>query len=373
MNSLLLFLTVALSAAPGPDALPSRTELPDPLLAADGTRVATPEDWRRRREEIADLLLDYEYGRMPSAPGNIRVENATATPALDGAATELRAVLALGPGHALRVPVGLFIPRNGKGPFPTVLAIEPVWEDHLRPVARRMVERGYIFAGFRHHAFDADNADRGDGVHPLYPGYDWATLAAWAWGTMRVADYLLTLEAVDPGQLAVTGHSRCGKTALLAGALDERFALVVPHASGAGGAGCYRRSGPDCETLELITDAQRFHYWFHPRLRAFAGREDRLPFDQHFLKALVAPRALLSIEGLGDLWANPLGTQHTWAAAQPVFDLLGAGERNAVHFRPGGHDTTDEDWDTLLEFADHVFFGKPLTREYHRPAFPTTP
>ncbi|MDX9973045.1 MAG: hypothetical protein RBU21_08655 [FCB group bacterium] len=344
--------------------------LPDLLRMNDGTPVANATDWAKRRAEITELLLSREYGHLPPAPGNVRVENATAVPMFEGAATKIEAVLALGPEHRHRMRVGAFIPKGGPGPFPVVLAIEPVWIEPLWPVARKMVERGYIFAGFEKHDVDRDNADRSDGVHPLYPQYDWATLAAWAWGAMRTADYVLTLEAVDPSKLIVTGHSRAGKSALLAGALDERFTMVVPHASGAGGTGSYRAAPKGCETLELITEPERFHYWFHPRLREYAGRVNELPFDQHFLMALVAPRALLTVQGLEDKWANPSGTQLMWLAAQPAFDLLDAGPKNAAFFRPGGHDTTDEDWDVLLEFADHVYFGKPLQRDLYAKPFP---
>jgi hypothetical protein len=127
------------------------------------------------------------------------------------------------------------------------------------------------------------------------------------------------------------------------------------------------------ETLDLITQPKRFHYWFSPRLREFKGREDRLPFDQHFLKALVAPRGLLSVIGLGDVWANPQGTQQMHLAALPVFEFLNAENRAAMWFRDGGHDEEPRDWDALCDFADFVFFGKPRGEAFNRLPFPDTP
>ena len=121
--------------------------------------------------------------------------------------------------------------------------------------------------------------------------------------------------------------------ALLAGALDERFALVVPNGSGAGGAGASRILGPGAESVGMNDKP----HWYHERIQSFGGREDRLPFDQHFLKALVAPRALLCLESSDDLFANPEGTRATTAAARPVFELLGRPEANAICFRRGGH------------------------------------
>jgi hypothetical protein len=350
---------------PGVDQLPATEGLPDPFRFLDGSRVGNREDWKRRRQEIIRILSYYEYGHMPPAPDKLDVQETETKVALDGQASETRVVLSLGPQRQVRIRVGVFAPRGTKRTsFPVLLAVEPVWHDSLKPVARLVVERGYIFAGYDKHDVAKDDPNRSDGVYALYPEYDWGTLAAWAWGGMRVLDYLLTRKDVDRSRIAMTGHSRAGKTALLAGALDERIALVAPHASGAGGAGCYRIMGKGAETLALITHPQRFAYWFHPRLAPFAGKENRLPFDQHFLRALVAPRTVISLEGLGDLWANPLGSKAAYEAAQPVFDFLGASDKNAIYFRPGGHDMTIEDWKALLDFADRVFFGKPTTRKF---------
>jgi hypothetical protein len=358
---------------PGPDALPSIPGLPDPFLFSDGTRVNTPDDWQRRREEIITMLLRHQYGAMPPAPDSVRAETGNPEPVFDGLGTYRAVTLRVGPGDGIPVRAGLYVPSGGDGLHPVVLALEPVWDPALEPVAQEMLSRGYAFAGYALEDLDRDDADRSDGLHPLYPEHDWATLSVWAWGAMRMVDYLLTCPEIDAGRIAITGHSRRGKTALLAGALDTRIALTAPHASGAGGAGCWRFNNPDAESLDAITDPERFGYWFVPGFRAFAGREDRLPFDQHFLKALVAPRGLLCYEALGDPWANPGGTWITTRAAGEVFSFLGAADRNAAWWRPGGHAMTPDDWTALLDFADVVFFGKPPARDFGRNPFPVVP
>jgi hypothetical protein len=134
--------------------------------------------------------------------------------------------------------------------------------------------------------------------------------------------------------------------------------LVIANGSGCGGAGCYRIEGEKVETLGKITEPDRFAHWFHPRLRWFDGREDQLPFDQHMLKALVAPRALICTEADEDHWANPLGTRATTLAAQEAFEFLDAGTKNGLHHRPGTHDLTPADWQAILDFAEWHFFGK---------------
>ena len=83
-----------------------------------------------------------------------------------------------------------------------------------------------------------------------------------------------------------------------------------------------------------------------------------MPFDQHCLKALVAPRALLSIEALDDLHANPSGTWQTYAAAREVYKFLGHPDKIGIYFRYGIHEQNLDDWTVLLDFADQLFFDK---------------
>jgi hypothetical protein len=97
---------------------------------------------------------------------------------------------------------------------------------------------------------------------------------------------------------------------------------------------------------------------------------DRLPFDQHSVKALVAPRALLSTEALGDLWANPEGTQRTHLAAKQVYEFLGATDKTAIYFREGKHEHNADDWNVLLDFADKTFFNRAVERKFDNLAFP---
>lgn len=346
---------------PGVDQLPEIAELPDPLRSS-GEKITTAEGWGERRAEIKRMLLYYEYGHMPPAPGNVTVRSMTRSNLFSGAAEEQRLLLSMGPQDRIEMHARLVIPTAPKGPHPVLLqntnALGKI------PIEEEIIRRGYMIAEYLRTDLDPDANGIVGPAQEVYPEYDWATLAVWAWGGLRMVDYLQTLEFVDKGKIAITGHSRGGKTALLAGALDERIALVNPNGSGCGGAGCYRIEGPKSETLAAITDPKRFSYWFHPRFRDFAERESQLPFDQHFLKALVAPRALLSTEALEDYWANLVGTVATYRAAQAVFDFLGASEKNGIHFRPGKHNHSAEDWRALTDFADKHFFGKTVATRF---------
>lgn len=339
-------------------------QLPDPLQFNDGKRVKTAEAWKARRGQIVDMVLSIEYGHIPPSPENVVVKLEAAPEMLnDGKTTHRRVLLKFGPKQCLEMAVDLYLPNNAAAPIPTVVRVGL----DEKPSAQ-LNARGYAYACYDQHALDPDPKEGTDVVGPAqaaYPAYDWGSIGVWAWGASRALDYLLTLPELNRDQFIVTGHSRGGKTALLAGALDERFAMVVPNGSGCGGAGCFRVMGPNSETLELITSPKRFKSWFQEDFGKYGNREDELPFDQHFVKALVAPRLLLSTDALGDLWANPLGTQATYLAVQPVYDFLGAGANNAIHFRAGGHDQLPEDYAALLDFADLHFRGSPSATRFN--------
>ena len=346
---------------------PAVGELPDLFTFDNGDPVESPEDWERRRTELKAMLLYYQYGEIPRRPNRVEAVEKNQAPHPSGMGTVETVTLEIDGDETLRFRAVLYLPKHA-GRRPVVIREEGNLGG--RAESPIFMEKGYIFIEYARHDLDPDR-DRVVGpAQAAYPNHDWETLAVWAWCGMRLIDYLESRGDVDLARIAMTGHSRGGKMALLAGALDERIRLVVPHQSGAGGAGCYRFLGPGAETLSQNDKP----HWYHERIRWFGEQEERLPIDQHVLKALVAPRALLCTESLDDEFANPLGSLVTSVAAQPVFEFLGAPERNGIHFRRGGHSTTKEDWQRLLEFADWVFFdrqpGNP--RDYWREAIPLT-
>ena len=332
------------------ETLPSIRELPDLFSLSDGTRVATTEQWQQRRLEMKQIIQYFAYGHLPPRPDHITAEvRETRNLAKHPGATRQLIRLSIGSRSKLAVDISIHRPKS-KQPCPVIVI--PVHRITELPCLPMVLERGYALVQFERDDLDPDKSDVVGPAQSAYPDSDWGTLAVWAWGAMRVVDYLESRHDLDLDRIVLTGHSRDGKVALLAGALDERFALVAPNGSGCGGAGCFRNTGSTSESLEQVTDPKRFGYWFHPRLRWFAGREDQLPFDQHFLKALIAPRPLLCTEARGDVWANPMGTRRTSIAARDIYSFLDAKDKIGLTYRDGQHDQTLEDWQALLDFAD---------------------
>jgi hypothetical protein len=350
--------------------LPAVKDLPDPFLFNDGSRVQSPADWARRRKEIVEAVLTYEYGRLPPAADNVKAEvlstGPTTRPAEMPGAREETLKLTMGPSNGVSTHLVLTIPATSEAhrpPFPVIVKGDLCWGRVIPASAATVVNRGYILAEFDRTEIAIDRKGvRSGGVYDAYPDFKGGALSAWAWGYHRCIDYLLTRPDVDGKRIAITGHSRGGKATLVAGITDERIALVAPNDSGCGGCGCYRYQAPKSETIEMITKS--FPYWFEPGFPEFIGHVDQLPIDQHSLKAAVAPRAIFETEALADLHANPEGSQVTHAAAKEVYEFLGIPQKIGIVYREGKHDQMTSDFEALVDFADFQFYGRRGERKF---------
>jgi len=406
--STLMLLSTAQADFPAPKSLPSRPELPDPLVMSDGSRVSNAKEWtEKRRPELKALFQHYMYGTIPPAgrvTAKVLHEDAKA---FGGRATLREVALSALPGHEFRLLI--VVPNARKGPVPCFVGpnfsgnhtlvddpdvvIPSGWMYPSRPGVKdnkateegrgkqkdvwsleQSVERGYAVATFYNGDIDPDRADVRGG-RPLLPkDLETATIACWAWGIHRAVDYLTTLKGeVDPKRIAAVGHSRLGKTALLAAAFDERIAMAIPLQAGTGGSAPSRPIGSNADKAESVKRINTsFPHWFNAAFKEFNDDPTRLPFDQNCLVALCAPRPVLFSNAEEDLWANPEGQFEVLRAADPVYRLLGAGglEAKAVpplgklvdsrlgyFIRAGKHSMTREDWEAFWAFADK-HFGK---------------
>jgi len=356
---------MASPAYPDVPNMPVIKDLPDPFVLPSGKRITMRNEWTERRLQIQDMLLHYEYGHLPPFPTNLKATRLSSSLVGAGTMQEDRILITSGLHNGVKFHLDLLIPQGKQGPFPVILTGDP----GPTPIPDEVVRRGYILAQFDRTEIAPDDASRDKGVYPIYSEYDWGVLAAWAWGYSRAVDYLLTRPDVDAKRIAVAGHSRGGKAALLAGALDERIALTAPNESGTGGASPFRLPGKGSESIAKITG--RFGYWFHPRLQEFVGHEGQMPFDQHFLMAMVAPRALYLNAAMEDPYSNPLSTQQAYLAAKQVYAFLGKSERIGWRSHEGGHSFDADDWRALLDFADKQFFLRSVQTQFNNLPFPS--
>ncbi len=412
-------IATATPPLPAVGELPDHPALPDPLLANDGTRLTSPAQWPARRAEIERTLAYYATGAMPPAPGNVSGRELKSATLLDGAVRYRLVHLSFGPDRKLGFDVAVFAPAAATAPCPTIVflsfgptpggtplpllphppgqgkgvnALLPVDPAAPPPPAhtpdpaagdpekfaaahRDVFRRGYALATYHYQDTGEDTTLRlADGswafrttrYYPAYPNYDWGLLAGWAWGASRVVDFLETQPFVDKSKLVIAGHSRLGKATLVAGAFDPRFALVAPVGTGGGGTGVYRFSGEGRGGKEGLDEMmKKYPNWFSPHLHQFRGHADRLPFDQHWFIALVAPRPFIALEGTADPVSLASAVERSLRAAQPVYDLLGAPAKLGVHYAVHGHAFAPDDWAALLDFADQELLGKKVARSFH--------
>ncbi len=400
---------------PSPADLPENPLFPDVLTMRDGAKIATAAEWKSKRApELRALFQHYMYGANPAAKnvsGKLLREDKAA---LGGKATLREFDVDCGlaaPVHLLVVipnkqeKAACFLGMNFYGNYQLLpdpaIAMPKGWVGDKFPGAvpnraaeagrglekdvwalEQSIDRGYAVATFFSGDVVPDDKAIGEVALAKIRGNDaprgaadTATIAAWAWGFSRMLDFVATVPEIDAKRVSTVGHSRNGKTALLAAAMDERFAMAIPSQAGSGGSAPSRVSAelaelqkngrPKAETIAVINT--NFPHWFCENFKAFREAPTKLPFDQHCLIALCAPRPVLLSNAEEDAWANPDGQFALIAAAAPAYTLFGhtlklpatrpapselLSERVGYFIRPGKHSMTMGDWKVWLDYAD---------------------
>jgi len=359
--SLVSLFYLARSACPSlPSTLPTSaqlaniTELPSPFKFFDGTALNSTSDWDCKKGELATLTKFYEYGDYPPAPDTVKGTVSGST---------LNIAIASGSNKAT-LTATLSLP-SGSGPFPAFI--------NAGGLPATFTSRGFALVTLTLPNIAADSNSKTGTFWSVYPKANTGVLLAWAWGYHRVIDVLLdgAVPQIDGKRVAVIGHSRYGKAALAAAAFDSRVTLGVPMSSGLSGVGPYRFFYEQNGDAEHLSNAYGYApWWYTPNLAQFQNSVGHLPFDQHDVVALVAPRSILITEGLQDYWTNPEGTSVVFSASQIIFKWLGVESNIGINFRNGDHGPTSDDWNAILDFADWKLQGKTVTRNFTNAYFP---
>jgi hypothetical protein len=398
MRFFLLFtltLSSSLMALP-PGLHTDESKVPDfelPLLFPEGTSAAKWND--DLRAETLTLFEKEMFGKVPAISRKASAKLGKKVPDfLNGKAVLQEVVVSLvGKEEGPKLNLLIITPSSAKGPVPvflglnfkgnhTIHATEEITVGGESQVARgeragrwqveKIIDRGYGLVTAFYGDIDLDKNDGfKDGIHGAVEssekrdGSSWGSIAAWVWGLSRGLDFLETYEPVDGSKVVAFGHSRLGKTSLWAGATDERFAGVISNNSGCGGAALSRRAFG--ETVGRINKS--FPHWFCENFHAYGKRENELPFDQHQLVALMAPRPVYIASAQDDQWADPKGEFPSAKHADPVYRLLGkdgldqeempkvdqpVGKTIRYHMRSGKHDVKAYDWEQYLKMMDEL-------------------
>ena len=322
------------------------------------------------REEMLEFMQREVYGYLPAKPEQVEfTSKALLRPNFAGKAVmhQVTADCLLADGKSFSFPFyAIFPTAAGKHPFFVHIKFTGNIPDPNQPT-EELIDNGYAVLCFDYRDVTSDDENMTNGLAGvLYPDgkrrpTDPGKIAMWAWAAQRLMDYAETLDCLDLSRAVVCGHSRLGKTALLAGATDTRFSFVYSNDSGCSGAAISRE-----KVGESVTRiSTRFPYWFCEQYWRYRNREQEMPFDQHYLLASIAPQKVLVGSATEDEWADPLSEQLGCLAAAPAFpNGFVCPDRTAVagegfldgdigyHLRQGMHYFSRQDWHQLIKFID---------------------
>ncbi len=396
LAALYSFLTVFGNTIPR-DAL-------DPSLQETirGEPITSSEVWEQEKPLLRELFEREVYGAFPQTSLSFTHERRVLDDAAyDGRATVEEVVL-VSDEAGLRIPIVLITP-HAEAPVPLIVASTfcashtafpeyPVEKPAVYPgmcdqensqgivhtifgtyidrfPVERLLDEGYALASFYTGSIVPDSNEHAPealarlsevSTKPVS-----GIISAWAWGYTQVMHALEVDRRLDPSRIALYGHSRDGKAALLAGAFDESVDAVIAHQSGTGGVKPSRRNVG--ESLQSMME--NYPLWFDTQFLTYAGQEEGLPIDQHFLVAMMAPRPLLATGARQDKWADPKGSFMALRDAEYVYELYTGrdaftaekltnfmpNDPLAFFMRPLSHGTRESDWEAFITFLNAHF------------------
>ena len=325
------------------------------------------------REEMLDIVQAQLFGYLPPRPEKISFEteeNIIPKFCAGKAVCHKVTVNTVINGKEFSFPFLATLPTDEeKHPFFVHINFRDLNPDRYMPT-EELVDNGFAVLSVWYNDITTDDGDFTNGLAGVLfengkrNDTDCGKIAMWAWAAQRILDYAETLpDKLDLSRSVVCGHSRFGKTALFAGATDERFAFSYSNDSGCSGAAIARGTAPGGERVADI--CRNFPFWFCENYKKYCNNEYNMPFDQHYLVASIAPRKVLIGSASEDKWADPLSEMLCCVASSPAFvngfkyedrppqidDKFFDGDIG-YHMRKGLHYFSREDWLRLIEFVN---------------------
>jgi dienelactone hydrolase len=317
-----------------------------------GSPSLTEKAWQTRRAACR-RILDVFLGAPPS---NRTALNETVVDETRTRNVVLRMVqYDVEPGD--RILAYLLLPANLRGRAPAVVCPhqttqaakkEPAGLAGNRELhtALHLAERGYVTLTYDALCF-GDRHDRTSGHYgdamPFYRrAPEWSLLGKMLWDLSRGIDYLETLEFVNPRRIGSIGHSHGGITTLWGMAIDERIRAGVSNC----GYDTFRLDGNTFRWSHATALLPRLGFYVTSRyitMDRYRGMPDsevvNVPFDQHMMLALIAPRPLLLSTSDDDFVFPNSGwsVRRSLARVRPIYEALGASGRLDAYFFSGGH------------------------------------
>lgn len=285
-----------------------KRRLPELLKFNNGKTVKNKEEWKKRKNEIKKILQEEEYGYFPEKhlPITMKLLEEDTKKYCRGTVIFKKVLLTLNDKEeTYSFPVNIAIPKQSI-PCPAFLYISfyNSFPNKYLPV-EEVCDQGFAVISFCYEDVASDDNDFSNGIGKFFTidekQRNFGKILLWSWAAMHVMDYIETLDEIDKENVAIVGHSRLGKTALLTGAFDERFKYTISNNSGTSGAAISREKVG--EQVKCIV--KRFPYWFCSNYEKYSDNENMLPFDQHYLLSLIAPRNLYIASASEDIWADP--------------------------------------------------------------------
>ena len=328
-------------------------KLPDPFKGLDGKRISSKADWKCRREEIGAMYEKLMFGEKPRNPEKVEGKKSG----------NKYTVTVTDKGKSASFDVTINSAGTKDKPKPALIGLDQGFGSCGSLGAST---NGLDIAMITFNTNNVAPENGGGKFFQLYNGGQ-GTIIAWAWGVSRLIDALEKDPdaGIDVKHLAVSGCSRLGKAALAIGAFDERIALTIPQESGSGGASLWRvgaqvNKQKGKQFVQGLNSAGSEGNWMIKSFKNYDGKENTLPFDQHMLVSMVAPRPLLIIDNAGQEWLGEVPSNYCGQASLETYKALGVTE-NYTYSQEGGHahcSLPNGQFDEVKDFMNKFLLGK---------------